>query len=150
MSATREQIMTALLALVTGAYQFKNDLDKARRLVLWTKVDTNQRPAIYQFEGDPEDWKWTNKAIPIITISVRLFIYTDAKDENVIGATQLNNILDALKAAFTPTGRDLAQGKFTLGGLVESCRIKGKVFKDPGDIDGDGLLIVPIEIELPF
>lgn len=149
--ATREQIMTALFAVVSGAYQWKNDLTVARRLVLWSSVPPEQRPALYQFEGgNDEEWKWTNKAIPIVTISVRLFVYIDAKDETVVGSIEINNILDALRAAFTPTGADMAKGRFTLGGLVEACRIKGRVFKDPGDLDGDGLLIVPIEIELPF
>lgn len=148
--ASREDIMTALFAVVSNAYAWKNNLEIARRLKLWTDVPTDQRPAVYQFEGDSEDWNWTNKTIPIVKIPVRLFVYIDATDPNTVGAIELNKIIDALRAAFTPAGRDIARGQFTLGGLVDSCRIKGKVFKDPGDIDGDGMMIVPIEIELPF
>ena len=34
----------------------------------------------------------------------------------------------------------------TLGGLVSHCRVDGAVLKDPGDLDGDGLLWVPLKI----
>jgi hypothetical protein len=145
--ASREAIMTAILAVVTNAYPWTTP--PSRRLKLWTDVPADQRPTCFQFEGDSEDWKWTNKTIPVVVIPVRLFAYTDCKDQSIVGATQLNNIIDGLQAAFTPTGVDLAQGRFTLGGLVNVCRISGKVFKDPGDIDGDGMLIANIEIEIP-
>jgi len=34
----------------------------------------------------------------------------------------------------------------TLGGMVSHCRIDGQVMKDPGDLDGDALLWVPLKI----
>ena len=37
----------------------------------------------------------------------------------------------------------------TLGGLVHHCFIDGKVFKDPGDLDGQALIIVPITVLAP-
>jgi hypothetical protein len=146
--ASREAIMTALLAVVTGAYAWQTP--PVRRLKLWADVPADQRPTCFQFEGDSEDWKWTNKAIPIIVIPVRLFAYIDCKDQSIVGATQINNIIDGLQAAFTAKGSDLAAGRFTLGGLVSVCRISGKVFKDPGDLDGDGMMIANVEIEIPF
>ena len=51
--------------------------------------------------------------------------------------------------ALAPTGPDAALGRLTLGGTAYRCGIDGKPLKDPGDLDGDGLLVVPITIVLP-
>ena len=54
--------------------------------------------------------------------------------------------LDALEEALAPPpGFD----RQTLGGLVHYCRIEGRVVKDPGDLDGQGLALVPIKILAP-
>jgi len=67
--------------------------------------------------------------------------YPEAWDQAVFGL-RLNTILDALEAALNPANG----ARQTLGGLVSHCRIEGAVLKDPGDLDGDGLLWVPIKI----
>ncbi len=48
-----------------------------------------------------------------------------------------------------PAGADVALGRLTLGGTAYSCAVAGRPLKDPGDLDGDGLLVVPIQIILP-
>jgi hypothetical protein len=145
---TREAIYSALFALVSGAYAWKTS---ARRLKLWGDVPPSMRPALFQFEGVEDDDEWTGSGgLQLVrTLACKLFIYTDASDPSTIGATQLNNINDALDAALAPSGGDVMTNRQTLGGLVSSCRIKGRRFKDPGDLDGDGLLIVPISIVWP-
>ena len=85
----------------------------------------------------------------INTQGLRLFIYIDAYDPEAIGAAQLNDIMDALDVALAPAGADLTLGRCTLGGAAYRCAIDGKPLKDPGDLDGDGLLLVPISIVLP-
>ena len=55
-------------------------------------------------------------------------------------------ILDAVQALFPADDPDRVQ---TLGGLVHHCFISGKLFKDPGDLDGQALIIVPIKILVP-
>ena len=146
---TREQAITALQTLVTNAYAWTTA--PSRRLKLWTDVPPSQRPACFLFEGGRNSYAWSNVNAPKRDLDVQLFIYIDAKDPNVIGSTQLNNILDALDTALAPdTGFPGAPGGAnTLGGLVASCRVFGEVLKEPGDLDGDGLLLVPIKIILP-
>ncbi|MGC1557095.1 MAG: hypothetical protein WA745_06095 [Methylovirgula sp.] len=61
----------------------------------------------------------------------------------------MNGVMDALDSAFALSGPDLAFGRNTLSGAAYSCRIDGKVLKDPGDLDGDALLVVPVKITLP-
>ena len=146
----REAIYLALLARVWAAYAWKNPLATARRVKLWGDVPLEMRPALYQFEGGDETYAWkANNAQPTRTLPANLFVYFDAKAPESIGASQINAVMDALDTALQVTGGDIQIGRCTLGGLVYSCRIDGPVFKDPGDLDGDGMLNVPISIVVP-
>ena len=58
--------------------------------------------------------------------------------------SDINSVLDAIDAALAPSG----EARQTLGGLVSHCRVDGTVMRDPGDLDGDGMVIVPISITL--
>ncbi len=140
----REPALAALFALVQGAYDWKSS---SRRLKLWNAVPLESRPAFFQFEGGRGNYTWSNDINPKRILRPQLFIYTAAKDETVIGATEINNILDALDEALAPTPSQF--GRQTLGGIVHNCRIEGDPFQDPGDLDGDGLIVVPIAIVLP-
>lgn len=149
--ATREQIMAALFTLVAGAYAWKNapssGPDTRRRLKLWGSVDASLRPAVFQFEGGKGTYSWSNDVNTKRVLRPQLFIYINSKDPTTIGASEINTILDALDAALAaPAG---PVGRQTLGGLVHSCRIEGDPFSDPGDLDGDGLIVVPVRIVMP-
>lgn len=139
----REAIYAALFALITPAYAWKND--PARRVKLWIDVPNEQRPAMFQFEGHDEVWDWSNSANPRVYFEASIFIYTSAPQPN-IGATILNQVLNAVTTRLLPTGADVTTGRQTLGGLVQWARIQGSVTRVPGDIDGDGMAIVPIRI----
>lgn len=145
--AKREIALAALQSLIAGAYPWT--LGPLRRLKLWTDVPAMSRPACFLFEGGQETYSWSEGAVPKRAIEVRLFIYLNAKDPGVTGAALLNGVMDALDAAFALGGADLATGRNTLGGAVYHCRIDGKALKDPGDLDGDALLIVPVKLILP-
>jgi hypothetical protein len=147
MSGQRETAIAALMALVTGAYAWTTP--PARRLQLWADVPPALRPAVFLFEGGEETYTWQTGAVPKRIMPVRLFIYTDAKDPTVIGSIQQNEIMDALDAAFAISGADLSRGRNTLGGAVYWAKIDGAPFRDPGDLDGDGMLIVPLKLMLP-
>lgn len=139
----REAIYAALFALLTPAYAWKNT--PARRVKLWNDVATEQRPAMFQFEGHDEIWDWPTSANPRVIFEASIFVYTSAPDP-VVGSTILNQTLNALTLALLPTGRDLSTGRQTLGGLVHSARIQGSVTRVPGDIDGDGMAILPVRM----
>lgn len=147
MSGPRDRALEALAALVAGAYPWSTP--PSRRLRLWSDVPRASRPCCFLFEGGRETYVWSNSAAPRRTISVQIFVYLDAGDESVCGASQINDVMDALDAALAPSGMDAALGRQTLGGLVHSCRIDGAPFKDPGDLDGDALLVAPVKLVLP-
>lgn len=142
-SFDREVVFQALFDLMASAYAWKNT--PQRRVKLWNEVPFEERPSFQQFEGDDEEWNWSNSANPTVVLNASLFIYTYAPKPQ-IGATILNNVLNAVTWKLTPTGRDLTTGRQTLGGLVHSARIQGSVTRVPGDIDDDGMAIVPIRI----
>lgn len=135
------------MRLVASAYGWK--LGPSRRFKLWTDVPLVSRPACFLFEGGQEAYAWSEGATPKRAIEARLFIYLNAKDQSVSGASLLNGVMDALDAAFAIAGADLALGRNTLSGTAYSCRIDGRPLKDPGDLDGDALLVVPVKITLP-
>ncbi|WP_182180525.1 hypothetical protein [Methylobacterium radiotolerans] len=143
----RNAAVVALQTIVAGAYRWKSG--PTRRLKLFADVPAAQRPAVFLHEGGDESYAWSSGAVPRRTIEVRIFVYIDARDPRVIGAAQLNDIMDALDQALAPAGADLALGRTTLAGTPYMVRITGRPVKVPGDLDGDGLLVVPVAIELP-
>jgi hypothetical protein len=143
----RDNAIGALINVVGNAYPWK--LGPSRRLKLWSDVPAASRPACFLFEGGQETYFWSESAIPKRVIEIRLFVYLNAKDPSIAGASLLNSVMDAFDTAFALTGGDVVSGRNTLGGKVYNCRIDGKALKDPGDLDGDALLIVPVKLILP-
>ena len=44
---------------------------------------------------------------------------------------------------------ELALVVAVVAGLVYWCRIEGKTFKDPGDLDNQTMMIVRLKVEMP-
>jgi hypothetical protein len=149
MTVTREQIANALLGVIQNAYQWNQPV--SRRLVLWSKVDPSLRPAAFLVEHrERHDTK--NPTLIKREIQFQLYVYVSsqpADDPTSTGGIQFNAIFDSLESALAPSGRDLMSNRNTLGGLVYHCLISGTVILDPGDLDGDGVAIIPISVLLP-
>jgi hypothetical protein len=143
----RESAIGALMNIVASAYPWT--LGPARRLKLWSDVPSASRPACFLFEGGQETYSWSESALPKRIIEVKLFVYLNAKDPSIVGAALLNGVMDALDTALALSGGDLVLGRNTLNGTAYHCKIDGKALKDPGDLDGDALLIVPVKLVLP-
>lgn len=117
---------------------------RSRRVRTFADI-TGEFPAFCQAEHD-ETHTQTVGMPAIRTLKASWIIYQNVgTDPDAVPATETNLILDAIEALF-PTAEDEWQ---SLGGLAYSCMIDGKVFKDPGDLDGIGLLIVPLSIVVP-
>jgi hypothetical protein len=119
----------------------------SRRLKLWSDVASADQPALFVTEHS-EATTFASENLPgKTTLNVDLFIYISAgQDPGAIPARDLNIALDALAETLAPPAGCERQ---TLGGLVHTCRIEGRIVKDPGDLDGQGLAIVPIKILAP-
>jgi hypothetical protein len=153
MMNSRESIMQALVACLAQA-QFATPINGcdswallSRRLKLWSDVASADQPALFITEHG-ENLGASSEGLPgKATLNVDLFVYIAAgKDPDCIPARDLNIALDALAACLAP---DPVVGRQTLGGLVTHCRIEGRIVKDPGDLDGQGLALVPVKILAP-
>jgi hypothetical protein len=141
--------MTALFAKLSAA-TFSTAINgsttwttTSRRLKLWADVPKTSRPYMCMTEHHESQVFRKENTPGYITMLVDVFVYINSEDMNTVPSIILNTILDALDASIAPGPGEQRQ---TLGGLVSHCRVDGPVLKDPGDIDGDGLLIYPIKI----
>ncbi|QGM45831.1 hypothetical protein [Methylocystis heyeri] len=150
MNIPREAIVSALMAKL-GTVAFAAPVNGktgfatvSRRLKLWSDTPKSQRPALFVTEHR-EQQSWQSEALPPkTTLCFDLFVYIDASDLNTTPAVSLNTIMDAIEAALKPGPGE--GDRQTLGGLVSHCRIDGQILKDPGDLDGDGMLWAPLKI----
>jgi hypothetical protein len=144
---SRETVSSALFSLLqTATFSspvggFTTWASSSRKLLLFSDVPMLARPALFLTEHH-ENSTYQSENTPVkMTIMYNVFVYTNAA-ANVIPAQDQNVIMDAIDAALAPN----INGVQTLGGLVSHCRIDGQTLKDPGDIDGDGLLWFPIRV----
>jgi hypothetical protein len=143
---SREAAFSALFAAVSAAYPWGL---ASRRMKLWNEVPAAMRPAFFQLESGPETYQWPSPAAPKRTFDVKLFLYFDARDPSIPGASAINVALDAIDAALAPSTADLARGRQTLGGAVHDCKVMGVPVRDTGDLDGDGLAVVSVRLVGP-
>lgn len=155
MIATREAVLNAIAfriqqmtfgVAINGVTTW---LTVSRRLQLWTDVDPKQQPAAFLVEHDETD-QYRGLGLDRRRLNPKVWCYARTDNPNDIGGSFLNTMLDAFDATFGPSSMDnFSTGSNTLGGLVYLCRFEGRVFKDPGDIDNQALLIVPLLVEMP-
>lgn len=157
---TREQAFTALWALtadvtwvpdpafplVTRTFVTRN-----RRSKLFDDVAAQQQPAIFQWEHGETIAQKTGMPYRRMWYAKWLVYQKTASDDNVAGGIENNLILDALQAAIAPKKTDpgYTDTRNTLGGLVWHCFFEGEIFKDPGDIDAQAMMVVPVTMLVP-
>lgn len=149
----REPIFAALFALgqaITWVDPITGEVtgwsQTARRVYTADQWGAAYQPALMQAEAH-ETYQPRPKFPTKLTLSanwVGLFQPCLAPDPT---GPRLNTILDAIDAALQPD--DPINNVLTLGGLVSHVWIEGDVFADTGDLDGQGMFIVPIKILVP-
>jgi hypothetical protein len=154
--STREQVMQALYALGTAMTwadpangQPVTFASQGRRLKSFTDINGADFPALFQVEGDEEVQQRSNLPYKVTLNAAWVIYHHVGMDRSVNGVATNNAITDAVFTALAPTGGDVMNQRLTLGGLAYHVWVKNKVFKDPGDVDGQGVVIVPIAILLP-
>lgn len=142
---SRETIMSTLFTKFQAAMPVTWKT-VTRRLKLFSDVPPSEQPYLCMAEHDEEYGKRAIGQPPILILPVTFVMYLHTVDSKTPLAPTLNGIMDALDTFFLP---DNFSGRYTIGGLVEHCWIEGKVFKDPGDIDDQGMITVPVRILVP-
>lgn len=153
--ATREDVMEAIFVQIQNMV-FTLPLGgqvswitTSRRLKLWADVPAELQPAVFLVEHEEHD-EYRNLGLDRRRLNPRIWCYARTDDPSIVGGTLLNTMLEAFEGQFAQGGvGDFSRNANTLGGLVYFCRLEGRVLKDPGDIDNQALLMVPLVVEMP-
>jgi hypothetical protein len=147
--AKREAIAATLFTIVQAeAGKVVNLVTSSRKLRHFDSVKSAEMPALFQAQN-PETYERTvADGPPKRTMHFRIWLYTaDAQQPEVIPSQQINNMVDAIEAAFAPSP---LTGMFTLGGLVHRCWIEGIIEIYEGvTSDGKSIAIIPIAVLMP-
>ena len=150
-TASRNEVMTAILNVINGM-TFATPINGAstwntvsNRLRLWGDVPVDQQPYAALVTHNEMD-EYRGLGLYRRRLNLQIWCYT--RSDSSPGGPQLDTLMEAFEAAFNVVDNPSTNSN-TLGGLVYWCRIEGRTFKDPGDIDNQTLLIVPIVVEMP-
>ena len=148
----REPIFAALFALgkeATWDTPARGFLTKSRRVLTFDQC--NDQPAFFQVEGDEDPQQVTGMPYKW-TLDATWMVYQNmGRDPEAVPASENNLILDALTGTLGPQllpGVEFTD-RCTLGGLVYNVRIEGRITKYAGDLDGQGIVVVPLKILVP-
>ena len=125
--------------------------DSSRRVKTFSQVVPDLQPAAYQAEYTTHWQPAKTPSSPSLglparrIVAVTWIVYFRA-DFNQVGARITQQILDAIYPVLAP---DTEHNVFTLGGLCEWCRIEGIIKVDPGDLDDQGQILIPLSLMVP-
>lgn len=133
-----------------GETKERTFVSKGRRIVMFDKVPAAQQPWCGQAEYGEQSAQTSNLPYRNILEAHWLIYQCEAKNPKAEATIENNLIVDAVKKALAPIPADPGWPKRnTLMGLAHHCFVDGRIFKDPGDIDGQGLILIPIRILVP-
>lgn len=121
----------------------------SRRVVLFGECPV--QPACFQAEHGDTVAQVTGMPYKT-TLEAKWIIYQNiTRDPKALGAVENNLIIQGVYASLAPQTDDpgFSDRRNTLGGLVHHCFISGNLFKDPGDLDGQGMMVIPIKVLVP-
>lgn len=154
MSGTaRNAVMSSILNIIQGM-TFATPINGSttwktvsNRLRLWGDVNSDQQPAAFLVTHQEMD---EYRGLGLLRRRLNLGVWCYCRANGGQGAPLLDTMMESFEQSFITNGIDNpGENLNTLGGLVYWCRIEGRVFKDPGDIDNQTMLIVPLIVEMP-
>jgi len=150
-AALFERVSTVRWQRASDAEASRKFLTSSRRVKLFSDVPTDQQPACFQAEHGSIEAQVTSMAYKTVLEANWIVYQAIGKDKKAIGAVENNLILGGIRKALSPLPNDpgYLDRRNTLGGLVHHCHIQGKIFKDPGDIDDQGMMVIPIKLLVP-
>lgn len=121
----------------------------SRRLKLWNAVDPSLQPALFMVQHRESYLQYGAARLTRRYLDIGLWCYARTDSDTIVGDDILDIFEFALETSLQP---DRPEGELTLGGLAYWCRITredGLYIRDPGDIDGQALLVLPVRVLLP-
>lgn len=159
MTVTREVVYQKIADLIATVRwgdpskpsRFLNDMTECRRVKLFSDVDQTQQPACFQAEHDERVAQLANLPYKQVWKCSWIIYQSKGLNPKAVPAVENNLIVDALFLVLAPKPVDPGFGnkRNTLNGLVYSVIVDGEIMKDPGDIDNQGMIVLPISILVP-
>ena len=150
---TLAQLMTTVSWLRSGddPSDPRKFVTVSRRIRLFSDVAAQQQPACFQTEWATDEAQVTNQPYKTTIMAAWTIFQGIAKDKKALGTVENNLIINGCRKALAPQPGDpgYLDKRNTLGGLVHHCFISGRIFKDPGDIDDQGMIVIPIKLLVP-
>lgn len=148
MNLPRNRYFDALETLVKTVADFKL---VSRRMKLYHECNVAQDfPAMFIMSPTEQYSRELGEGVPSrVVIEATIFIYlAGGKDisASAVPMNALNDIMDKVDDVLKPNPLTAKQ---TLGGIVSHCWIEGEVIKEPGDLDGEGIIAIPIKMLVP-
>ncbi len=112
-----------------------------RRPVVPANLSDGQFPSLMMDQGDIEIQNDGSGSGAIVTMPVTLLIYVASGDPNSVPVSTANVLLDQVRAALWP---NIPGFKQTLGGLVESVYVTGKIEVFEGNQSQHCIVILPV------
>jgi len=124
---------------------------KTRRIKLFYEVAAELQPWCGQAEQGTTEQQTSGMPYKSILEATWIIYQCVAKDPNAKAVIENNLIIGGVRKALAPLPSDpgFMDKRNTLDGLVYHCFIGGRIFKDPGDIDGQGMITIPIKLLVP-
>lgn len=121
-----------------------------RRLKLFNAIDPSMQPAAFVVQHR-EGYNQRGAGLPPRRwLECGVWCYAPTGDPSVIGDDLLDLMETAIEDVLGPD--DPVTNNLTFGGLCEWCKVdrESNLFiRDPGDLDGQALLVLPVRILLP-
>jgi hypothetical protein len=117
-------------------------------------IDKSQQPALFIAQHHETYERRGGGLPPRIYILAGAWVFFPSGDDDIIGDQILDTLTGSIEAVLKPPP-GTARNEQTLGGLLDPSgwvRIDptaSNYVRDPGDIDGQGLLVLPVRILLP-
>lgn len=161
---SREQVFSALFALTEGvtweAYPGTGQMvglkTRERTVRLFSEVNSSFQPYLAQAEHSEDSQQVTGMPYKRVWDAQWIMYHRAGDNVSIDNKTRTpsiftNQMIDAFEAAMAPKPVDpgFLDRRNTLSGLVHHCFIQGKIFKDPGDIDKQGMIVIPIKLLVP-
>jgi hypothetical protein len=123
----------------------------SRRICLFSDVASLQQPACFQTEWASDEVQVSNMPYKTTLMAAWTVFQSIAKDKKALGTVENNLIIGGCRKVLAPQPGDpgFPDKRNTLNGLVHHCFISGRIFKDPGDIDDQGMIVIPIKLLVP-
>jgi hypothetical protein len=124
--------------------------ETGRRLKLWDRVDPSAQPAMFMVQHREQYEVRGEGRLTRRYLDMGFWCYAPTGSDGVIGDDWLDAMETGLEVALQPD--DASRNELTLGGVCQWARIMREdnmFIRDPGDIDGQALLVLPVRVLIP-